>query len=110
LDQPEPTDDPAAVIPVERIAGPVLLVCGDADRTWPSCAYSESMKARLQGDGQRYGDILLSYGGAGHGVGTMVPYQPGTSLLVPYSEGEANATAEAQAWPHLLGFLGHLGR
>jgi dienelactone hydrolase len=36
FNDPHPTDDPAAVIPVERIAGPVLATCAGQDYVWNS--------------------------------------------------------------------------
>jgi dienelactone hydrolase len=36
FDNPDPSDDPAAVIPVEQIAGPVFLDCGGDDQVWIS--------------------------------------------------------------------------
>ena len=42
---------PDAVIEVERIDGPVMLICGQSDRLWPSCPMSQSMVARLKAKG-----------------------------------------------------------
>jgi hypothetical protein len=35
---------PDAIIPVERIHGPVMLVCGKADTLWPSCPMAEQVE------------------------------------------------------------------
>ena len=40
---PSPTDNPAAVIPDQRIQGPVFLDCGEADQTWTSCPYAQAI-------------------------------------------------------------------
>jgi hypothetical protein len=40
FNDPHPTDDPRAVIPVERIQGPIFLACGGADTVWVSCPYA----------------------------------------------------------------------
>src|SRR5262249_41295890 len=40
FDDPNPSDDPSAAIPVERIQGPILLACGGADTVWVSCPYA----------------------------------------------------------------------
>jgi len=98
-------DDAAEVVPVEQIAGPILLVCGEADRTWASCTYARAIMARRETGEHRYADVLLRFADAGHGIGELVPYQPGTALLVPMAEGAADAVAAAQAWPALLAFL-----
>lgn len=42
FDTPEPTDNPAAVIPVQEIRGPVFLDCGGADKVWTSCPYASN--------------------------------------------------------------------
>jgi hypothetical protein len=97
--------DVAEVVPVEQIAGPILLVCGGADRTWASCPHGQAIVARRQTGKHRYDDVLLRFPDAGHGIGNLVPYQPGTTLQVPTAEGAANAVAAAQAWPRLLAFL-----
>jgi dienelactone hydrolase len=106
---PSPTDDPAAVIPVERIAGPMFLVCGGSDRTWVSCPYAQAIVGRLDANHVAYPHVLLSYPEAGHGVGDMAPYQPGSTLYLSGSSPAANPLADAQAWPALLAFLAGLG-
>lgn len=98
---PDPIEA-AAVIPVERIDGPVLAVCGGADRLWPSCRYAEAMMARLDQHGHR-DHTLWSYPDAGHGIGGLLPYTP----TVPSESGSgstpaANQQAEADAWPQVI--------
>jgi dienelactone hydrolase len=97
--------DAAGVVPVEQIAGPILLVCGGKDRTRASCSDAQAIMARRQTGKHHYADVLLGFPDAGHGIGQLVPYQPGTTLQVPPAEGVANAVAAAQAWPGLLAFL-----
>jgi dienelactone hydrolase len=99
---PDPTDDPAAVIPVERIAGPVLLVCAEADETWPSCPYARAIDQRLTDHADANRHQLLAYPAADHAIGGVVPYQPGTTS-------RADALGEADAWPRLLDLLTGLG-
>jgi dienelactone hydrolase len=109
LDNPHPTDDPAAVIPVERIHGPVFLVCGGADKVWISCPYGEAIKARLDEHHDGYRHVLYSYPDAGHGVGSMIPYEPSqTGPLTSSTDGRyptANSLARADVWPHLMAFM-----
>jgi dienelactone hydrolase len=95
---PDPTDEPGAVIPVERIAGPVLLVCAEADNVWPSCPYARAIDQRLADHGDPNRHQLLSYPAASHSIGGLVPYQPGTAS-------RADALGEADAWPRLLDLL-----
>jgi pimeloyl-ACP methyl ester carboxylesterase len=107
LGQPNPTDAPGAVIPLERIRGPVLTLCGGADALSYSCDYADAVAARLQGGGQTQPHRFLTYPDAGHGVGTLLPYQPARPM--PSMEGKtpaANWTAREQAWPLVLDFLG----
>ena len=47
FDTPNPAGAAGAVIPVERIDGPVFLVCGGADKTWSSCRYARAIMGRL---------------------------------------------------------------
>jgi len=99
FDGPNPTDSTAAVIPVERIVGPVLLVCGEADVEWPSCPYARAIDARLAARPGAQRHLLLAYPGAGHKVGLLLPYQPDDG-------GSADARGQAEAWPRLLDLLG----
>lgn len=101
FDQPYPTDDPGAVIQVERIAGPVLLVCAESDEVWTSCPYAQAIERRLDQRADPHQHLLLSYPGARHIVGYLVPYQPDTGR-------RADALGQAQAWPRLLGLLNRL--
>ena len=106
LGQPNPTDVPEAVIPVERIRGPVLTVCGGADRIWYSCDYADAVAARLQAGGQVQPHLFLAYPDAGHGVAMPIPHEPDRPL--PSLEGTtpaANWHAREQAWPRVLSFL-----
>jgi len=120
FNNPAPTDDPAAVIAVERIRGPILLVCGGSDQVWHSCSYANAIKERLTAKKSRQRPTLLSYPDAGHGVGTLVPYEPGNgyTLNVPFinattgrtlslggASPPANELALAKVWPRFLTFL-----
>ena len=49
-DDPTASDNPSAVIPVAKIGGPVLLVCGEADTVWSSCDFSRAAMAALDAD------------------------------------------------------------
>lgn len=109
FDNPYPTDDRAAVIPDERIRGPVLLVCGGADQVWVSCPYARAINARLTAHHDRYAHELYAYSDAGHGVGSLIPYEP--SQVGPQTSAlsgrfpSSNQLASAQVWPHVVAFL-----
>jgi dienelactone hydrolase len=94
----DPTYESKAVIPVQRIRGPVLLVAGGQDKTWPSLAYARAIAHRAHHAG------LLIYPKAGHYVAIAIPHQPG----VPGRDVEltaAEAHARADLWPRLLRFI-----
>ncbi|MGD0945606.1 MAG: acyl-CoA thioesterase/bile acid-CoA:amino acid N-acyltransferase family protein [Acidimicrobiales bacterium] len=105
-----PTDNPAAVIPVAKIRGPVFLDCGEQDSSWPSCAHSKAMMAELAAAHDTYPHELLDYPDAGHVVGALLPYYPGLAaaeqlLGIGGSSVVANPLACADQWPKLLAFL-----
>lgn len=106
---PHPNDDPAAVIPVVRIRGPLLLVCGGADKVWHSCAYAHAIEAELTAGNDPYPHPLYAYPDAGHGVGTLLPYEPHetgpANDQLAGATASANETAKAMLWPHILSFL-----
>jgi dienelactone hydrolase len=107
FDAPAPAGA-AAVIPVERIDGPVFLVCGGADRSWASCGYAKAIMSLLASHHDHYPRQLAAYPAAGHAVGYLVPYLPGAGIPSPGDGGataDANPAATAAVWPRLLRFL-----
>jgi dienelactone hydrolase len=102
VDQPHPTDDPAAVIPVEQIAGPIFLDCAGRDEVWPSCPYSNAIIQRLDAHHDQYRHVLLRFPSAGHLIGTTIPYDPNVVDTLPENE-----QARERIWPQLLSFLAH---
>ncbi len=107
LNQVHPTDDPSALIPVQKIKGPVFMVCGGADRIWSSCPYARAIGTELDAARGGYPYRLLAYPQAGHGVGNLVPYMlAGRTGTLDGASPIANDLARAQAWPRLLEFLG----
>jgi dienelactone hydrolase len=109
VDNPDPTDNLAAVIPVQKIQGPVLFDCGTDDQTWISCAFAQAIQSRLTAVGDRYAHVLYRYVGAGHLVGSLIPYEPIShgyaNLLGPGDTPLANTDADARLWPDVLSFL-----
>ena len=110
-------DDPAAVararIPVERIRGPVLLISGTDDGSWPSTRYSRMVEAALREAHHPWPVRHLCFEGAGHSINP--PYVPTTQIVrrhwvsgrVTTAGGTpaANAAAGEASWPEVLGFL-----
>lgn len=97
-----PPQSPDAVIPVERISGPVFLVGGGADGVWPSAAYVRTIVARLAARG-RHDVTSLVYPRAGH-FAAAPPYYPWSDPRAGGSP-QADAAAQAATWPKLLRFL-----
>lgn len=103
----------AARIPVERIAGPVLLISGTDDGFWPSTQYSTRIAAQLQAVNHPWPVEHVCNEGAGHAIG--FPYVPTTIIArlhpvagVLISGGgtaQANAQANRLSWARVLGFL-----
>ncbi|WP_440990931.1 acyl-CoA thioesterase/bile acid-CoA:amino acid N-acyltransferase family protein [Haloarchaeobius baliensis] len=101
-----------ARIPVERIAGPVLVISGTDDRLWPSARFGRELDARLDAHDFEYAHEHRCYEGAGHvvtipndvtihDVGDIVPGLPLTGGGTP----KANAEAARSSWPLALGYL-----
>lgn len=97
---------PDAVIPVERINGPVLLVSAGDDRMWPSKAMSDAVIARLDASHFRFPHVNLGYADAGHGVASPPSGDPG--MKYPSNLGgsdEGNAKARQDMWAKVLQFF-----
>ncbi|HEY8307071.1 MAG TPA: acyl-CoA thioester hydrolase/BAAT C-terminal domain-containing protein [Lapillicoccus sp.] len=63
---PDPADNPAALIPVETVGGPVLAVGGETDTLWPSCPYANAIMSRLDAKGFAHPHEVYAYPQAGH--------------------------------------------
>lgn len=106
-----PLDDPDAiadaVIPVERIEAPVLVVSGDDDRLWPSTLMAQMLLDRREASGAGHArDEHLRFTGAGHRI--FAPYWPTTDPGIGIALGgtaPTDAAASADAWPRVLEFL-----
>jgi pimeloyl-ACP methyl ester carboxylesterase len=101
--------NPDTAIPVEKIQGPVLLVCGQDDQIWPSCPMAEAIVTRLDQQSNGPPPVLLEYPGVGHAIGFL---QPGTAAVPtgpfapdPYSPAVVLLRARQDAWPRALEFL-----
>jgi dienelactone hydrolase len=80
--------DPDALIPVELVPGPILLVAAGADRVWPSAAMARALSGRLRQHGASHGHTILEYPEAGHRLGGLLP-QPPPGLLPQDTADEA---------------------
>ncbi|MCS6625252.1 hypothetical protein N0B44_20280 [Roseibacterium beibuensis] len=95
-------------IPVEAIAGPVMLVSGEADGLWPSTEMARRIEQRLRDRGFAHPVQHLSYPDAGHAVfGPPVAADtPGLqNVLSVGGTIEGLVAARADGWPRVLAFL-----
>lgn len=95
---------PAATIPVERIAGEVLVSGGGDDQLWPSDVFASQIARRRADHG--LGTHVLTWPGAGHQV--VLPGEPpATGGMAPARGGSVAADSElgAAAWSVLRGLL-----
>lgn len=98
---------PGAAIPVERIAGPVLLICGEQDALWPSCDMARAVEARVKAKGGP-AVTLLAYKDAGHAVfGVPIDTKdPRFDSLDSMGGTDAgNNAARSDGWPKVEAFL-----
>ncbi len=94
---------PAARIPVERIAGEVVLVAGGDDRLWPGLDLAEDVVRRREAAG--LATMLVSHPHAGHRVllpGEKVPPPP---RLLHGETPAADAELGRRVWPELVRLL-----
>jgi dienelactone hydrolase len=80
----------------------VLLICGGADKMWPSCTHAGLIKQAL---GRRCEHCLLTEPGAGHFVGTLVPYEPNEITRQLARHPILDEKGRERAWPRVLSFL-----
>ncbi|MDN5865050.1 MAG: acyl-CoA thioesterase/BAAT N-terminal domain-containing protein [Gammaproteobacteria bacterium] len=100
-----------AAIPVERIAGPVLLISGTDDQMWPSAVMARQIMQRLAAHDHAYADESLCYRGAGHMI--LPPYRPtvttgvtaGPMTILLGGSQIAYAFANPDSWHKVLRFL-----
>lgn len=100
-----------ARIPVERFAGPMLLVSASDDGFWPSTAYSDMVVRRRAAAGLPTQHHVCA--GAGHHV--HYPYLPGTLIAKPHAMSgllldaggtpSANAQGNEASYRVMLAFL-----
>ncbi|MBE2252520.1 MAG: acyl-CoA thioesterase/BAAT N-terminal domain-containing protein [Myxococcus sp.] len=109
----------AAVIPVERINGPVLLLGADDDQIWPSCALSDFAWGRLVDAGhtaQFPADGRECYQAAGHALNPgYVGLPMGSASSVERADGgvfdlyggtaQGNGQGSRAAWRRTSAFL-----
>ncbi|GHH46349.1 acyl-CoA thioesterase/bile acid-CoA:amino acid N-acyltransferase family protein [Lentzea cavernae] len=101
-----------AEIPVERIAGGVLLISSGQDDGWPSTELSDVAMRRLKDHEHTFPHEHVVYPEAGHLIAGP-PHRPATDVTYPgpgvtFSGGgspQATAHARADAWKRTVEFL-----
>ncbi|MEM7050880.1 MAG: acyl-CoA thioester hydrolase/BAAT C-terminal domain-containing protein [Acidobacteriota bacterium] len=94
-----------AAIPVEEIAGDILLVSGVDDRIWPATAMAEQIVARLYLAEFEHRVQHLAFPEAGHGIAAP-PGEPTTDVAARLGGSAAgNAAAREQSWRALEQFF-----
>lgn len=97
-----------ALIEIELVEAPVLLICGGADTLWPSCPMSEALAARaIRLNGPEV--EVLVYPEAGHGSGGAPSdeYEPSMADEASTYGGTkgTNQAAREDGWPKTLAFF-----
>jgi len=109
--------DPDAVararIRVEDIEGPVMLLSGTDDGSWPSSLYSKMVQDKLADVQHRYPVKWLDYENGGHSI--LFPYVPTTQLVYAHpvsgkistsgGNPKDNARADQESWEGVTSFL-----
>jgi dienelactone hydrolase len=101
-------EHPDAIIPVEQINGPVMLICGKVDSLWPSCRMSAQVIARLEANKCPHAFQLLEYPKAGHSVlgPPVAPDSPAFASLGSLGGSPAsNNAARIDSWPKAVAFI-----
>ncbi|MGR4892912.1 acyl-CoA thioester hydrolase/BAAT C-terminal domain-containing protein [Sphingopyxis sp. LARHCG72] len=96
----------AAIIPVERFKGKLLLVCGEAEKLWPSCPMTDQIVARAAKTGAP-APVVLRYKDAGHAV-MGAPFADAAAAKKWSKLGgtaEGNSAARIDSWPKIVAFL-----
>nr|WP_246211441.1 acyl-CoA thioester hydrolase/BAAT C-terminal domain-containing protein [Phytoactinopolyspora alkaliphila] len=95
---------PAATIPVERIAGDVVLVAGEDDQVWDSAAFARAIADRRERHGLH--TTLVTHPEAGHRA--VLPGEPtptGGTRMLRGGNPEADAALGRLAWWELTKVL-----
>jgi dienelactone hydrolase len=98
-----------ALIPVELVPGPVLLVSAGADQVWPSADMARALSRRLHEHGDPHGHTILEYPEASHSAGYLLPHLPPGVLPQEITDLASDKAARADAWPRTVEFIRQLG-
>ena len=98
-----------ALIPVERIGGPVLLLSGGDDRLWPAGRMAEAVRMRLAARAFPHPFHHAHYPAAGHIVCSPVPVPEELAMngrrMHHGGTAAGNRKAQSEGWNLVLEFL-----
>ena len=96
-----------ALIAIEKIEAPVMLICGEVDNLWPGCAMARNLQKRAAtARGPKV--ELLAYDNAGHwgfGASESLHETDERGLGRMGGTAEADMAARRDQWPKMLAFL-----
>ena len=99
----------SAVIPVENITCPLLIITGNKDSIWPSSIYAKHVMDRLDQMNSKIKRTHICYPNAGHGLPSSYEapiYHPvGGFWCKLGGDPEANSDACEASWHELITFL-----
>jgi len=115
LAQADPATVEKAAIPVEKIAGPILLISGTDDQIWPAEDFCAAIVARLRESLFPYEVKHLSIEKGGHSSCLPFLITANRGLLIDGDPSGGSPQADARggyrSWAEILTFLHrHLGR
>jgi len=102
-----------AVIPVEKICCPLLILSGDEDALWPSSQFGKDIMKRLDAYGSTIKRKFINYLNAGNNL-LLIPTAPSIDLPFQLTNGawcihggstEGNAKTHQEVWLEILNFL-----
>lgn len=104
---------PVAMIPVEKMTCPLMVVSGEQDKIWPATLYSREIRKRLDAFESTILRQFLICPNAGHGI--IAPYD--ASVYHPVGEfwcalggtPEGNQQANFRAWSYVMEFIEKCG-
>jgi uncharacterized protein len=99
-------DTGEALIHVDRISAPLLLIAGENDALWPSADMTRRIEARLAAAHFHHNLEVEIYANAGHGIiGAPVTLERAQTFTELGGTPEGNGAARADAWARILAFF-----
>jgi dienelactone hydrolase len=100
-----------AIMPLSRINGPIMMICGGRDVVWPSCPMVAMAAAQLKAAQFAHPVAVFAFPHAGHAVfgPPAIPAEPSNAAFADLGSLGGTATtnnaARTVAWPAFFTFL-----